>query len=101
MLSMKLRVKASLSAAAGYAIAIGIRPEHFDREAELDAMIAIAIDFVEHLGGTPFVHGHASTSEKIIAEHRDAGAIKSEQAVTVGFSAKDLRAFNSEGLRLR
>ncbi|MDE2384851.1 MAG: sn-glycerol-3-phosphate ABC transporter ATP-binding protein UgpC [Alphaproteobacteria bacterium] len=85
----------------GAALTVGIRPEHFDRDEKPDGKIDVAVDFVEHLGGTSFVHGFLSTGEKVIVEHRDAGSVKSGQSVSVGFSAKDIRLFDSEGRRIR
>lgn len=89
------------AAAAGSQITVGIRPEHFDRDSASDAKLDVAVDFVEHLGGTSFVHGHCSTGERIIVERRDVGGVKTDQNLTVGFKTADMRAFDAQGLRIR
>ena len=85
----------------GDTVTIGIRPEHFDQSAGAEARIEIAVDFIEHLGGTNYVHGHVASGEKVIVEHRSAAALKTEKAVTIGFSAANLLAFDPQGARIR
>ncbi len=87
--------------APGAEVTIGIRPEHFDRDAAPDATITVAVDFVEHLGGTSFVHGNLPDGERIIIERRDAGDLRSGMSIKAGFHKKDMRAFDAEGRRLR
>jgi len=87
--------------ALGAPVTIGIRPEHFDRDGSPDANIAVAIDFVENLGGTSFVHGHVPTGERLIVEHRDVSALKAGGAITVGMKMSDARAFDAQGARIR
>jgi lactose/L-arabinose transport system ATP-binding protein len=86
-------------AAPGDAVTIGLRPEHFDLSGDL--RLEVAVEFMEHLGGTNFVHGHVSSGEKVIVELRQTAALTSDSAVTVGFSAANLLAFDSQGNRLR
>lgn len=89
------------AAKPGDAISIGIRPEHFLPAAEASATLDVAIDFIEHLGGTNFVHGHVATGESVIVEHRVALNLKSETSVKAGFAASSLLAFDAQGERLR
>jgi lactose/L-arabinose transport system ATP-binding protein len=89
------------SVAAGAPLTIGIRPEHFDRDASPDARFEVAIDFVENLGGTSFVHGHLATGEKVIVEHRDLATLKADKTITVGLKMSDVRAFDAQGDRIR
>jgi lactose/L-arabinose transport system ATP-binding protein len=100
--SARIQVPFSANAvSSGSAITVGIRPEHFDRNPRPDATIKVMVDFVEHLGGTSFVHGHLATGEKIIVEHRDAGNLKTGNSLTAGFKMRDVRAFDADGKRLR
>ena len=87
--------------APGAPVTIGIRPEHFDRDANPDGMVEIAVDFVEHLGGTSFVHGDLPGGERIIIERRDAGDLHSGMSIKAGFRLADMRAFDAEERRLR
>lgn len=89
------------AAAPGATVTIGIRPEHFDRDGTPDAAIDIAVDFVEHLGGTSFVHGRLPEGERIIVEQRNVGDLRSGMSIRPGFRIRDVRAFNADGLRLR
>ena len=85
----------------GSLVTIGIRPEHFDRDATPDATIDVLVDFVEHLGGTSFIHGRLADGERIIVERRDVGDLKSGKSIKAGFKMKDVRAFDAAGLRIR
>ena len=87
--------------AAGAPLTVGVRPEHFDRGGAPDASIDVAIDFVENLGGTSYVHGHVSTGEKVIVEHRDVASLKLGKTITVGMKGTDVRAFDAQGARIR
>ncbi|MFO1210100.1 MAG: sn-glycerol-3-phosphate ABC transporter ATP-binding protein UgpC [Amaricoccus sp.] len=86
---------------AGAPLTIGIRPEHFDRDDTPDAAIDVAVDFVEHLGGTSFVHGDLAGGERVIVEERDGAQLKSGHTIRAGFRLKDVRAFDADGNRLR
>ena len=85
---------------AGTEVTLGVRPEHFDRDST-DAAIEVAVDFVEHLGGTSFVHGATVNGEKVIVESRDGGDIRPGSRIKAGFSLRDMRAFDRDGARLR
>ena len=89
------------SVVPGSAITVGIRPEHFDRNGASDAKLDVAIDFVENLGGTSYVHGHVVTGEKIIVEHRDVVVLTTSKTLTVSLQTADIRAFDVQGQRLR
>lgn len=89
------------AAAPGDAITIGIRPEHFFPPSDAGANLEVMIDFIEHLGGTNFVHGHASTGETVIVEQRSATGLKAGASVRAGFSDASLLAFDAEGERIR
>jgi len=89
------------AARSGAALTIGIRPEHFERGSAADASLDATVDFVEHLGGTSFVHGHVSTGEKIIAERRAVAGVKAQQSLHLGFTMADARAFDADGARIR
>ncbi|MFO1105735.1 MAG: sn-glycerol-3-phosphate ABC transporter ATP-binding protein UgpC [Amaricoccus sp.] len=91
----------SAALAPGTSVTIGIRPEHFDRDTAPDAAVDVLVDFVEHLGGTSFVHGHLPDGERIILERRDVGDLKSGESIKAGFQVRDMRAFDAEGRRLR
>ena len=85
---------------AGTEVTLGVRPEHFDRDST-DAAIEVAVDFVEHLGGTSFVHGATVNGEKVIVESRDGGDIRPGSRIKAGFGLKNMRAFDRDGARLR
>ncbi|MDR3496984.1 MAG: sn-glycerol-3-phosphate ABC transporter ATP-binding protein UgpC [Ancalomicrobiaceae bacterium] len=83
----------------GRAVYIGIRPEQFcvDGSAEFD----LAIDIVEHLGGTTFVYARKGSSAAIVVETRDGRAHKSGDAIAVRFDPASLYLFDADGGRIR
>lgn len=89
------------AAKPGDSITIGLRPEHFVPPAEASASLEVTADFIEHLGGTNFVHGHVATGEQVIVEHRAAIGLRTETTVKAGFAASSLLAFDAQGERLR
>ncbi len=86
---------------AGASVKLGIRPEHFDRDANPDVRLPIAVEVVEHLGGTAFVYGRGPTGEPIIAERRDAVPARPGDTMNLGFHLADARLFADTGARLR
>ena len=86
---------------AGAPLTLGIRPEHFDRDALPDVVLDVAIDVVEQLGGTSFVHGHLATGERIVIERRDSSGAKGGWALKAGLKLADTRLFDAEGARIK
>jgi lactose/L-arabinose transport system ATP-binding protein len=90
-----------VSTSTGAPMTVGIRPEHFDREGPPDVALDVAVEFVEHLGGTSYVHGHLASNEPIVVERRSPGELKPGQTVKAGLRFADTRYFGEDGARLR
>jgi lactose/L-arabinose transport system ATP-binding protein len=83
---------------AGTKVKIGIRPEHL--EATEGIGIDVAVDVVEQLGSTSFLHGTTTTGEAIVAEQRRAN-VRPNGRVTLRFRPADARLFDGDGTRIR
>ncbi|MBZ9796798.1 ABC transporter ATP-binding protein [Mesorhizobium sp. ES1-4] len=97
----KTRIRQPLTDAApepGRKVIVGVRPEHFGDAGEGDADLAVAIDVVEHLGGTSFLYARTANGEDVVIQ-RDAAKVPDTPAVTVSIRKSYL--FDEKGLRLR
>jgi len=86
--------------AASAPLTLGIRPEHFDRDSAPDVALDVAVDVVEHLGGTSYVHGHVSSGEPIVVERRDTTGLKPGETMRAGIKMADARLFDDSGRRV-
>lgn len=84
--------------APGTAIRIGIRPEHMGSSVG-EAQLTLAVDVIEHLGGTSFVYAQGPSGEEVIIEQRE--VTEAGATITSGFRRRDIRVFSVEGARLR
>ena len=75
-----------------------MRPEHFGGAGEGDTDLAVAIDVVEHLGGTSFLYARTANGEDVVIQ-RDAAKVPPTAEVTVSIRKSYL--FDEKGLRLR
>ncbi|TPM38968.1 sn-glycerol-3-phosphate ABC transporter ATP-binding protein UgpC [Mesorhizobium sp. B2-3-4] len=82
----------------GSKVIVGVRPEHFGIAGEGDADLAVAIDVVEHLGGTSFLYARTADGEDVVIQ-RDAAKVPDTSEVTVSIRKSYL--FDEKGLRLR
>jgi lactose/L-arabinose transport system ATP-binding protein len=87
--------------APGTAVQVGVRPEHFDRDAAPDVRLPVKVDVVENLGGTSFIYGRTAAGEAVIVERRDGQVGKAGETVEVGFRLAHVRLFGADGKRLR
>ncbi|TPI26804.1 sn-glycerol-3-phosphate ABC transporter ATP-binding protein UgpC [Mesorhizobium sp. B3-2-1] len=97
----KTRVVQPLTGAApepGSKVIVGVRPEHFGSAGEGDADLTVAIDVVEHLGGTSFLYARTAHGEDVVIQ-RDAAKVPETSDVTVSIRKSYL--FDEKGLRLR
>ena len=84
----------------GSKLKLGLRPEHFDPNGPVK--IDLQIDVVEHLGGTSFGYGGASTEEPITVEMKDGRRVESGAMLKTGFDPARVFLFDaSSGKRLR
>ncbi|TPL91004.1 sn-glycerol-3-phosphate ABC transporter ATP-binding protein UgpC [Mesorhizobium sp. B2-3-12] len=82
----------------GSTVIVGVRPEHFGGAGEGDADLTVAIDVVEHLGGTSFLYARTAHGEDVVIQ-RDAARVPQTSEVTVSIRKSYL--FDEKGLRLR
>ncbi|TGQ66228.1 MAG: sn-glycerol-3-phosphate ABC transporter ATP-binding protein UgpC [Mesorhizobium sp.] len=97
----KTRIVQPLTGAApeaGSKVIVGVRPEHFGIAGEGDADLTLAIDVVEHLGGTSFVYARTANGEDVVVQ-RDAAKVPDTPEITVSIRKSYL--FDEKGLRLR
>ncbi|MGL4404497.1 MAG: ABC transporter ATP-binding protein, partial [Notoacmeibacter sp.] len=97
-----VRVPLKLNGAlpVGGAMKLGLRPEHFDANGSVK--IDLKIDVVEHLGGTSFGYGGASTEDPITVEIKDGRRVASGAMLKTGFDPEKAFLFDaSTGKRLR
>ncbi|TPJ62799.1 sn-glycerol-3-phosphate ABC transporter ATP-binding protein UgpC [Mesorhizobium sp. B2-7-1] len=97
----KTRIVQPLAGAApepGSKVVVGVRPEHFGNAGEGDADIAVAIDVVEHLGGTSFLYAKTANGEDVVIQ-RDAAKVPDTSEIIVSIRKSYL--FDEKGLRLR
>ncbi|WP_322417871.1 ABC transporter ATP-binding protein [Mesorhizobium huakuii] len=83
---------------AGSKVIVGVRPEHFGSAGEGDTDLVVAIDVVEHLGGTSFLYARTAHGEDVVIQ-RDAAKVPTTSEVTVSIRKSYL--FDEKGLRLR
>ncbi|MEI9410501.1 sn-glycerol-3-phosphate ABC transporter ATP-binding protein UgpC [Mesorhizobium salmacidum] len=97
----KTRVVQPLTGVApepGSKVIVGVRPEHFGVAGEGDADLTVAIDVVEHLGGTSFLYARTAHGEDVVIQ-RDAAKVPETSDVTVSIRKSYL--FDEKGMRLR
>ena len=97
----KTRITQPLAGAApevGSKVIVGVRPEHFGSAGEGDTDLVVAIDVVEHLGGTSFLYARTAHGEDVVIQ-RDAAKVPTTSEVTVSIRKSYL--FDENGLRLR
>ncbi|TJV38605.1 MAG: sn-glycerol-3-phosphate ABC transporter ATP-binding protein UgpC [Mesorhizobium sp.] len=83
---------------AGTKVIVGVRPEHFGVAGEGDTDLVVAIDVIEHLGGTSFLYARTAHGEDVVIQ-RDAAKVPDTSEVTVSIRKSYL--FDEKGLRLR
>ncbi|MER8447629.1 sn-glycerol-3-phosphate ABC transporter ATP-binding protein UgpC [Mesorhizobium sp. M1066] len=82
----------------GSKVIVGVRPEHFGNAGEGDADLVVAIDVVEHLGGTSFLYARTANGDDVVIQ-RDATKVPDTSEITVSIRKSYL--FDEKGLRLR
>jgi lactose/L-arabinose transport system ATP-binding protein len=87
--------------AAGSAVTVGIRPEHFGLAGAGAADIALQVDVSEHLGSTSYIYANTSTGEQLIIEREDVRHELGKDDLTVSIRAANAYLFDSLGLRLK
>ncbi|MCA0049462.1 sn-glycerol-3-phosphate ABC transporter ATP-binding protein UgpC [Mesorhizobium sp. B283B1A] len=83
---------------AGTKVIVGVRPEHFGVAGEGETDLVVAIDVIEHLGGTSFLYARTAHGEDVVIQ-RDAAKVPDTSEVTVSIRKSYL--FDEKGLRLR
>lgn len=96
----KVPLKLNAAIPAGAKLKLGLRPEHFDAKGQVG--IELQIDVVEHLGGTSFGYGGASSEDPITVEIKDGRKVLSGTMLKTGFDPAKVFLFEaSTGKRLR
>jgi lactose/L-arabinose transport system ATP-binding protein len=93
------KIPVTLQAAAGTAVTIGIRPEHFNEDGP--AGLALTIDMLEHLGGETFAYARHGNGELIVVETKNGRGLKAGDRLTARFDPVSVLVFDGEGKRLR
>ncbi len=83
--------------AAGAEVTLGLRPQHL----KIAEGATHRVELTEALGGVSYVHLTAPSGEKLIIERHDQVSLEPGAMVGVSFDAKDVMAFDKDGLRLR
>ncbi|CAN7717805.1 ABC transporter ATP-binding protein [Mesorhizobium sp. LjRoot246] len=97
----KTRITQPLTDAApetGNKVIVGVRPEHFGNAGEGDTDLVVAIDVIEHLGGTSFLYARTANGDDVVVQ-RDAAKVPDTSEITVSIRKSYL--FDEKGLRLR
>ncbi|RUY86197.1 sugar ABC transporter ATP-binding protein, partial [Mesorhizobium sp. M7A.F.Ca.CA.003.01.2.1] len=71
---------------------------HFGNAGEGDADLVVAIDVIEHLGGTSFLYARTANGDDVVIQ-RDAAKVPDTSEITVSIRKSYL--FDEKGLRLR
>ncbi len=87
--------------AAGAAVTVGVRPEHFEPEGSVQAQLSI--DVIENLGGVSYAYSSQAGSDlPVIVEWRGKDRPRTGGDVTVAFDPSSALLFDPEsGLRIR
>lgn len=93
------KIPVTLQAAAGTAVTIGIRPEHFDEAGP--AALDLTIDMLEHLGGETFAYARHGNGELIVVETKNGRGLRAGDRLTARFDPVSVLVFDGEGKRLR
>tara|TARA_R110002124_G_scaffold114535_60_gene269875 strand:+ start:9286 stop:10356 length:1071 start_codon:yes stop_codon:yes gene_type:complete len=85
---------------ADTALLLGVRPEQFD--ASGDVSLALAVDLVEHLGGSSFAYASSDTDHPVIVEVRDRRHLMGGGLLQTGFNSNQALLFDARtGNRVR
>jgi lactose/L-arabinose transport system ATP-binding protein len=87
--------------AAGSAVIVGIRPEHFDDPGKGNSEITLRIDITEHLGSTSYLYARTAEGEELIVERSTSREEADRERVTVSIPASKVYLFDGSGQRLR
>lgn len=99
--NIEVPISVVASTSPGDAVTVGIRPEHFDPEG--DIQIELVIDVVENLGGVSYIYAESHEDElPVIVEWRSKENPKGSGSISVGIDATSLLLFDSHsGNRIR
>ena len=78
---------------------VGIRPEHFVDGGDLS--FDVAIDVVEHLGGSSLFYTRPENDERLVIECKEARHVKGGHTASVQIQHDRLYLFDDTGIRLR
>jgi lactose/L-arabinose transport system ATP-binding protein len=92
-------IPASVRAAPGTAVTVGIRPEHF--KAGGPASLDLNIEIIEHLGGETYAYARQGTGDVLTIATGNSRAIKAGDAYTAHFDPVSMLVFAADGTRLR
>ncbi|TXH68496.1 MAG: sn-glycerol-3-phosphate ABC transporter ATP-binding protein UgpC [Thiothrix sp.] len=83
----------------GKAYKLGIRPEHFDRDAS--TALKVTVDVAEHLGGTSYVYARNSGGEKLVIEAKHDRDTAAKSILQTAFDPVRAFLFTESGERVR
>ena len=83
----------------GEVVTIGLRPELFKRGG--NAVLALTIEIVEHLGGETFAYARQGRGDVVTVATDDGRALKSGDRIDARFDAGKALLFDTRGRRMR
>jgi lactose/L-arabinose transport system ATP-binding protein len=90
----------SIAAANSGNVTVGLRPEHLVLSAQAPGTLKATVDFFEYLGGTRYLYCQLPDGQSLVAEQRDGEDLAAGQTVHFTWKPKDLRLFDTRGLKL-
>jgi lactose/L-arabinose transport system ATP-binding protein len=94
---MKLRETAPNS---GAALALGVRPEHFEPGGEVK--IRTQIDVIEDLGGVAYAYARSAEETPLVIQQRNARGLREDTVLATGFDPERAFLFDRQsGRRIR
>ena len=92
-------IPTSVTAAAGTAVTVGIRPEHFKEGGS--ASLPLTVDLVEHLGGETYAYARHGNGDLLTLATNNDREVTSGDAYEAKFDPASMLIFGADGLRIR
>jgi len=89
----------AIAEAAGN-VTVGLRPEHLVLSSAAPGALTATVDFFEYLGGTRYLYCQLPDGQSLVAEQREGDDLTVGETVHFTWKAKDLRLFDTNGLKL-
>ena len=90
----------AVAAVASGNVTVGLRPEHLMLSAPGPGTLKANVDFFEYLGGTRYLYCQLPDGQNLVAEQREGEDLAAGDTVHFTWKPKDLRLFDTRGLKL-